>query len=532
MQNAVGVNVKGDLDLRQSACSRRNPGELELADGLVVHGQFALALQYVNLHRRLVVVRSAERLRLLGGNRRVARNQHGGHAAKRFNAERERAHVEKQHVLLLAREHCALNGRAHGYDFIRVHTLVRLLAEERLHHFLHLRNTRRATHEEHFVHFRRLHASVGERLLHGLERALDEVVHQLFELGARKLIVEMLRTGLVGGDERKIDIRAHRARQFDLRLLRRFFEALERHRVLGEVNRLILAELGHEPVNHLLVKVIAAEVRVAVGGLHLELLGAVHFVEFEHGDVVRAAAEIEHGNFLVLLPLLVEAVRECGGRRFVHDAQHFEARDLARVLGGLALRVVEVGRYRHDRLGHWVTEVVFGGLLHFLENHRRDFGRRVPLALHFHRGDVVGAALDRVGHAPQFFRDLRHLAPHEALDGEYGVLRVGHRLTFGDLPHEALAVLAKTDHRRRGPSAFRVRNDDRVASFHDGDHRVGGAQVDADNFVCHEILGSNFLRVSGSQCPVRLCDGRRGTEDRAAACRLKEQGQGQYFQPR
>ena len=62
MQNAVGVNVKGDLDLRQSACSRRNPGELELADGLVVHGQFALALQHVDLDRGLVVVGGAEHL--------------------------------------------------------------------------------------------------------------------------------------------------------------------------------------------------------------------------------------------------------------------------------------------------------------------------------------------------------------------------------------------------------------------------------------------------------------------------------------
>jgi hypothetical protein len=49
---------------------------------------------------------------------------------------------------------------------------------------LDLRHARGAADEEDLVDLRRLEPGVLERLLHRLERALDEVVHQLLELGA------------------------------------------------------------------------------------------------------------------------------------------------------------------------------------------------------------------------------------------------------------------------------------------------------------------------------------------------------------
>ena len=51
----------------------------------------------------------------------------------------------------------------------------------------------------------------------------------------------------------------------------------------------------------------------------------------------------------------------------------------------------------------------------------------------------------------------------------------------GDLADQPLPVLGERDDRRRGPPALLVRDDLRLAAFHDGDHRVGRAQVDADH---------------------------------------------------
>jgi hypothetical protein len=107
-------------------------GELELADGPVVHGHLPLALEHVDLHRGLVVLGGGEDLRLLGRDGRVPRDQHGGDAAQRLDAERERGHVEQEHVLDLAAEHTALNGGADGDDLVGLTDLLGSLPKKSL----------------------------------------------------------------------------------------------------------------------------------------------------------------------------------------------------------------------------------------------------------------------------------------------------------------------------------------------------------------------------------------------------------------
>ena len=47
VQDSVGINVKGDFDLRHAARCRRDSGQLELSEDVVVLGHGALA--FVNL---------------------------------------------------------------------------------------------------------------------------------------------------------------------------------------------------------------------------------------------------------------------------------------------------------------------------------------------------------------------------------------------------------------------------------------------------------------------------------------------------
>jgi hypothetical protein len=132
---------------------------------------------------------------------------------------------------------------------------------------------------------------------------------------------------------------------------------------------LLLLEIVHEPGDQGVVPVVAAQVRVAVGRLDLEDAVA----DLEHGHVERAAAQVEHRDLLVLL--LVEPVGQRGRRRLVDDAQDLEARDLAGVLGRLALRVVEVGRHRDDGLRDLLAEVGLGVGLQLAQDEGRDLLR-------------------------------------------------------------------------------------------------------------------------------------------------------------
>ena len=156
---------------------------------------------------------------------------------------------------------------------------------------------------------------------------------------------QVLGTGGVGRDERQIDFGFEQRGELHLGLFGGFLEALQRHLVFRKIDALFLLELGDDPVHDALVDVVAAEVGVAVGGFHFDDAVA----DFEDGDVEGAAAEIVDGDGFVLL--LVETVGERGRRRLVDDALDVETGDLAGVFGGLALRVVEVGRNRDDGFG-------------------------------------------------------------------------------------------------------------------------------------------------------------------------------------
>ena len=72
VHNAVRVDIEGNLDARNAARCRRNVGKLEASERLVARSHLALALQDVDVNRRLVVRCRREDLALPHRNRRIA----------------------------------------------------------------------------------------------------------------------------------------------------------------------------------------------------------------------------------------------------------------------------------------------------------------------------------------------------------------------------------------------------------------------------------------------------------------------------
>ena len=134
-------------------------------------------------------------------------------------------------------QNAGLNCRADRYYFIGVNAFVRFFPEQRFYRFLNRGHARLAADQDYFIDIRKLKTGAfgsgsGHCLAGKLDRMIDIIFHKAFEFRARKLQKEMLRTGRIGRNIRKINFRFKRGRKLVLRLFRALLEALERERVL------------------------------------------------------------------------------------------------------------------------------------------------------------------------------------------------------------------------------------------------------------------------------------------------------------
>ena len=226
-----------------------------------------------------------------------------------------------------------------------------------------------------------------------------------------------------------------------------------------------------DPAEHALVPVVAAERGVAVGRNHLEhALG-----ELEDGDIERAAAEVEHR--IGTLGGILQPVGDRRGGGLVQQPQHVQAGEFGRVLGRLALRVVEVGRHRDHGAGQAAIEGLFRPRPQRLQYFRGN------LDWTFHSGDrpelhhtrrvreVIGGVFG--------MRDVLQPSSHVALHRRDAVLRILRLLRLRRIADFNRAVRQVAHDGRQQRAALRVGQHRRGAAAHRGDQRVGGAQVDA-----------------------------------------------------
>merc|ERR1712159_723505 len=75
VQDTVGIDLKGNLDLWLSAGSRRDSSKFELAQQVVVLGHGTLTFEDLDVHSWLVVLVSGKDLRLLGWDDSVTANK-------------------------------------------------------------------------------------------------------------------------------------------------------------------------------------------------------------------------------------------------------------------------------------------------------------------------------------------------------------------------------------------------------------------------------------------------------------------------
>src|SRR2546423_15602130 len=128
MQDAVGIDIEGHFNLLNAARRRRNPIEMECPQVLVITRKWALPLQDLDLHPRLIVAVGRKNLRFTSWDRGIARNHRRSHAAGGFNRQGKRGNVEEENVLGVSFGGAALNSWANRDYLVRILALVRFLA--------------------------------------------------------------------------------------------------------------------------------------------------------------------------------------------------------------------------------------------------------------------------------------------------------------------------------------------------------------------------------------------------------------------
>ena len=463
-QQAIGIYREGHAHARCTGGHGRNAAQFKARQATAVLHQIALALHDVQRNGGLPVLVGGEVLRPRRGQGFVARDDALHQAAHGFQTERQRNDIQQQHVAVrvVAHQLVRLLRGTQGHDFIGVEVGERRTAKKCAHGLHDLRHARGAAHQHHALHIVRAQLGIAQGAAHGAQGALCQggggagqvaALHRPLVRGAAQCHAEwgavVVGQGFFAGACGQAQ--------------RRFVGRAVRHHAMAAAQR--VGQGG--------VVVIATQGRIAPGGHHFK-----HPLrQAQDGDVERAAAQVVHG--VHALGSVVQAVGDGGGRGFVDQAQHLQARQLGGVFGGLALGIVKVGGHGDDGAVNQSAQAVFGTLAQAGQNFCADFHGA------FHpgssgQGHHAGGGDKFVGQVRGFVRQVAHAAAHEAFGRGDGVARVQRARGCSVVADVARAVFQIAHHRGQQHAAFGVGQAARHTTLHGSHQGVRGAQVKAD----------------------------------------------------
>ena len=477
LQQAVGIDVERHLHLGHPARGGGNAGQPEAPQALIAFRHLPLTLEHMHLHGALVGFRGAEHIALAHRDWGVAWNQHLHHPTDGFQSERQGGDIVEHQVAQLTGEDAGLHRSADGHHFIGVDRLARLQGNQGAHHLLHHRHAGGAAHQHHIVDVFRRESGVAQGPLHRPQQPIEQIGTEPLEHAALQRGFDVQRAVRTGGDEGQRDGRALHPAEFDLGFLCGFRQALQSLAVAAQVDAVFRLEAVGEPVNNPPIPVITAQLGITAGGLDVEdALGNP-----QDGYVEGAPTQVEHQH--PFHGAAVKAVGQGCRRGFVEDAFHAETSQPTRITGGLTLGVVEVGGHGDHRRFNRFPEIGAGVIHQLAQDRRHQFlGGILPFrgrANDAHIALVVGP--HGVRHRQAAVLQFVPLAANEALEVGEGVAWIEHQLAPGQLAHQQFLVLAKAHHRGGGPSALRTGDHLGAATLQHSHHRVGGAQVDAND---------------------------------------------------
>jgi hypothetical protein len=116
---------------------------------------------------------------------------------------------------------------------------------------------------------------------------------------------------------------------------------------------------------------------------------------------------------------VIQPIGDGGGRRLIDQTQHLETRHLGGILGGLTLRIVEIGRHGDDGAIEQVVKTILGALSQHGQQLGGNLHRRLQAFARLHL-QHAHAVLDAIGQLGGL-RQIGQTTSHQALDRCDGV---------------------------------------------------------------------------------------------------------------
>ena len=394
----------------------------------------------MDINSCLVILCGREDLFFICRDGCVSVNQLCCNTAQSFNTQRQRRYIQQQDraCTLIACHLTTLNCCTDCNTFIGVDALEGLLACVFLYCILYGRDSCGTANQQNLIDFTCGQTCISQRLFYGAHGAFYQVMCQFVKFCSCQCDIQMLRTILIHCDERQVDVCGGYCRQLLFRLFCCFFQSLHCHFILRQIHAFCFLEFIYQEVNHSLVEVIAAQMCVTVCSQNLDNT----VTDFDDGNVEGTAAQVINHNFLFVF--VIQTVCQCCGCRFVDDTLYIQTCNFAGILCCLSLRVIEVSRNSDNCLCYGFAQISLCVCFQLLQNHSRDFLRRICLA----------------------FNVYLIIFTHVALDGRNSVVRVCNCLTFCCFTNQSFAVFCKADNRGCRSCTVAVYDNNRLTAFH------------------------------------------------------------------
>jgi len=271
VQNTIGINIEGDLNLRNTTRRRRDSGELEFTELMVVLGHLTFTLKNLNEHATLVILVSGEGLFLLGGDSGVTLDELSHDTTSSLETEGERSDIEKEQVIdslsSLVGKDSGLHGGTVSDGLIRVDGSVGFLSvEEFLEELLDLGDTSGTTDENDFVDGALIQFGIAESFLDRGHSRSEEFHVQFLESRTREHI------SVVNSIEQRIDLDSglSRTRQSPLGALALSPQTTEGTLVSADILSVLPLKIGNAVLNHLVIEILSSEMRITSGRFDFE----------------------------------------------------------------------------------------------------------------------------------------------------------------------------------------------------------------------------------------------------------------------